>query len=540
MSVTLEQLQAWMNAKEDEHLEFKKAENRYDFGELVRYCAALANEGGGSIVLGVTDKRPRQVTGTQAFDPIERTKAGLIQKLRMRIEADELQHPNGRVLVFTSPPRPLGMPIPVDGAYWMRGGEDLLPMTPDMLRRIFDEAGPDYSAEISPNATLNDLDPRAIEEFRQRWVRKSGNQAILQLPPEQLLRDAELVIGIGVTIAALVLLGTRPALGRLLAQAEVIYEYRSGEAAGPAAQREEFREGFLLYYDRLWELVNRRNDLQHFQDGLFMLDVPTFSEGAVREAVLNAIAHRDYRQAGSVFIRQYPRRIEITSPGGFPPGVSAETILDRQLPRNRRIAEAFARCGLVERAGQGANRMFEEAVQQSKALPDYSRSDAHQVWLTLDGEVQDPKFLQFLQKLGNERTIDFATADWLVLGLVARGEKLAPALRATGERLLEMGILERAGRGKLLLSRQYYSFIGKRGVYTRKKGLDRDTNKALLLKHIQANAAEGSPLKDLLDVLPGLSRFQVQTLVKELKEAGEIQVSGATRAGKWFPAPPKP
>src|SRR3989337_2613102 len=103
MTVTERQIDEWLRAKEDEHLEFKEAKNNFHFEKLVRYCAALANEGGGSIVLGVTDKPPRQVVGTAAFREIERTKAGLVEKLRLRITADEIKHRDGRVLVFTAP-----------------------------------------------------------------------------------------------------------------------------------------------------------------------------------------------------------------------------------------------------------------------------------------------------------------------------------------------------------------------------------------------------------------------------------------------------
>lgn len=135
MHITLEQLSALMKAKEAEHLEFKEAKERFDFEKLVRYCVALANEGGGRIVLGVTDKKPRHVVGTQAFSKMERTKAGLLERLHVRVETDVIDHPNGRVLVFTVPPRPIGMPIHYKGAYWMRSGEDLVPMTPDMLKK---------------------------------------------------------------------------------------------------------------------------------------------------------------------------------------------------------------------------------------------------------------------------------------------------------------------------------------------------------------------------------------------------------------------
>ncbi|HQU47248.1 MAG TPA: ATP-binding protein, partial [Pirellulales bacterium] len=244
------QIEEWLRTKEGEHLEFKEAKSNFHFEKLVKYCAALANEGGGSIVLGVTDRRPRKVVGSQAFADLERTKAGLIEKLRLRIDAQEIVRPDGRVLVFTAPSRPIGVPVAVDGAYWMRAGEDLAPMTPDMLRRIFDEAGPDFSAEICAKAAMADLDPAAIESLRRRWAKHSGNKALSKRPADKLLRDAELVLPGGVTYAALILLGSRAALGRFLAQAEVIFEYRSTPRPGPANQREEFRQAFLSFDDR--------------------------------------------------------------------------------------------------------------------------------------------------------------------------------------------------------------------------------------------------------------------------------------------------
>lgn len=83
--------------------------------------------------------------------------------------------------------------------------------------------------------------------------------------------------------------------------------------------------------------------------------------------------------------------------------------------------------------------------------------------------------------------------------------------------LLDQGVVERVARGKFILSRKFYDFTRRRGVYTRKRGLDRETNKALLLKHIEDNQKEGSPLQELMQVLPALSRPQVQTLLRELR-----------------------
>ena len=475
---------------------------------------------------------------SQAFSNLERTKAGLIDRVRLRIDVEEIQHPDGRVLVFQVPSRPIGMPMQYKGAYWMRGGETLIPMTPDLLQRIFAESGPDFSAEICTSAQLDDLDPNAVEVLRQLWQRKLLDQDISTRPIEQLLADAELLVDGQVTYAALILLGTRKALGKYLAQAELVFEYRSNEVPGPAAERHEFRQGFLTVLDEIWRLINQRNDLQHFQQGFFIWDVPTFNERVVREAVLNAVSHRDYRHGGSVFIRQYSRRIEIVSPGGFPPGITPDNILRQQNPRNRRIAEVLGKCGLVERAGQGFDRIFRECIQQSKPLPDFSHTDTYSVWLTLHGDIQDPEFLRFLEEIGREQVATFGLDDLLVVDLVHREQSVPDDLQSRVDHLLEQGIIERVGRGRgvrLMLSRRFYRYIGKAGTYTRKRGLDRETNKALLLKHIRDNRKEGSPLKELVQVLPSLSYVQVQKLLQNLRIEGQIHKVGNTSAARWYP-----
>ena len=89
---------------------------------------------------------------------------------------------------------------------------------------------------------------------------------------------------------------------------------------------------------------------------------------------------------------------------------------------------------------------------------------------------------------------------------------------------------------KHILSRRYYKMVDEKGAYTRKKGLDRETNKALLLKHIKGNRDSGSRLKELIQVLPALSNDQVKKLVAELKREEKIYNIGATRAALWYPS----
>jgi len=534
MDIDSKKIDALLKAFEDEHLEFKEGKSRFDFEKLVRYCVALANEGGGKIILGVTDKRPRKVVGTQAFRDIQRTKAGLIERLHLRIDVEAVHHPEGRILIFTVPSRPIGMPVQYKGAYWMRGGEDLVPMIPDMLKKVFAESQPDFSAEICSTATMADLNPDAIETFRQMWRRRSGNKALDGYSQKQILIDAELVIEDGVTYAALTLFGTREALGRHLSQSEIVFEYRSVASSISYQQRLEYREGFFLFHDNLWNTINLRNERYHYQEGLFVWDIPTFNETVIREAILNAVSHRDYRLTGSVFIRQFSNKLEIISPGGFPPGITPENILFRQSPRNRRIAEAFSKCGLVERSGQGADRMFEACVRESKRPPDYSESDDYQVFLTLNGEVQDPMFLRFLEKVANVTQTPLNIADLMVLDAVHREQTIPAWAQDRLPTLRKLGVIEEIGR-KNILSRQFYKFVGKKGVYTRKRGLDKETNKKLLLKHIVDNRIEGSQLHELMEVLPALSRRQVQNLLRELRREGNVYLRGKTKSARWYP-----
>ena len=467
MSINLEQLSILIESSENEHLEFKEAKSNFDFEELIRYCVALSNEGGGNLILGVTDKHPRKIIGSLAFPNMEKTKSAIYDHLHLKISVTEIEHFDGRVIVFEIPPRPPGLPLHYIGAYWMRSGSSLVPMTQDMLKNIFNETGLDFSSEICSDITIDDLSKDAIDIFRKKWHQKSMKKIILEYPIEQLLSDAELIIDNKITYSALILLGKQEAISKHLPQAEIVYEYRNSEAAGAAQQRIELKQAFLAIYDVVWNTIDLRNDLQHFHEGFFVHDIRTFNEKVIREAILNAVAHREYRLPGSIFIRQYPKRIEIISPGGFPAGVTEKNILWKQHPRNRRISESFAKCGLVERAGQGMNTIFEECIKESKPRPTFWGTDDYQVCLTLSGLIEDPNFIKFLEKIGSENLAQFSTLDFMLLDTIKREIELDKQLRDRIPRLIDLGIIEGLGHKKgrkYILSRKYYDFVGKKGI----------------------------------------------------------------------------
>ena len=530
----LDSVEELLEAKEGEHVQFKEAKNRFDFGEAARCCCALANDGGGKLVFGISDKRPRSVVGSRAFEQPERTRMGLIDKLKINVDFQLFTYEEKRVLVFDVKSRPIGLPILYEGVAWIYDGDTLKEMPEEKRRKIYEEIGTDFSGKICDGATIKDLDEAAIEAFRAKWIEKSGNKKLATRSKEQILIDCGAMSDAGVTYAALILFGKSEALVRFLPQAEIIFEYRSSEASGPANQREEFKSGFFTCYDRIWELVNLRNDKQHYQEGFFVFDIFTFNERVVREAILNAVSHRNYQFGGSIFVRQYRDRLVVESPGGLPFGITLDNILDRQLPRNRRIAEILSLCGMVERSGQGMNLMFELSVQEAKPLPDFTGTDEFFVSVTLNGLIIDKAMLSVINRISERSTELLSTEDFLVIDALYHDRPLNGKMQARLPRLVEMGIVEHIGRKKYVLARSLYAATGKTGVHTRHVGLDKDTNKALLLKHIRQNNDVGTPFKELQQVLPGLTRGQIQRLMQELKDSHQVYPQGKTSAARWF------
>ena len=322
----------------------------------------------------------------------------------------------------------------------------------DVHRSIYAESGHDFSGDICPGIKIDDLFCEAIETFRSLWSSYSGNKRIANLSLEQLLRDCGAINDDGITYAALILFGNKNTLRKHLPHAEIVFEYRSKESAGPAAHREDFQIGFFCSFNKIWDLINLRNDNQHYQKGFAVLPVPTFNERVIRESILNAACHRDYQLGGSIFVRQYNNRIVIESPGGFPHGITAENILYRQSPRNKLIADIFQLCGLVERAGQGMNMIYETSISEAKPFPDFTGSDAYFVKLTLVGKIIDVRMLQLIKKLDDEILSAMTTDDYLLLASVFKEKNIADISPLRFEHLLELGIVRQTELGIELIN----------------------------------------------------------------------------------------
>jgi len=520
-----------LNAPEGDRFEFKEAKNRYDFEEAAKYCCALANCGGGRFVLGVTDKRPREVVGSKAFEQPERTCKGLMDKLRVRVDFQLYEHENKRVLVFEAASRPVGLPVQADGIAWWRDGDSLVPMPENIRREIYAESGHDFTSEICKGITLDDLEPEAIEIFRNKWFEYSGNKRIATLSVEQLLRDADVVNDDGVTYAALILFGKRTPLLKYLSTAEVVYEYRLTEASGPAGVREDFRMGFFNFFDRIWELVNQRNENQHYQKRFQMLPVPTFNEVVVREALLNAVSHRDYQLKGSIFVRQYGRKIVVESPGGFPPGITTENILNRHSARNGLIAAVFQRCGLVERSGQGMNLIYEQSVREAKPLPNFAGSDNYCVNLTLDLKIIHPKMLALMQQISEEKLDVMSTEDYLLLGAIYRGEDMRGVDPKRFQRLVELEIVKYSEHGISPANGGVILAIGSLSeVCSDRLPINASDKQKFILEYM---ANHDYITTSMIAELFGITQRAALDIIKKLETSGLVAKSGKNRNAKY-------
>jgi ATP-dependent DNA helicase RecG len=533
---SIEEFNSWLKRNEGLRLEFKEARNQFSKDrDLPDYCAALANEGGGKLVLGVDDKA-RKVVGSKAFQGTHnKLSIELLQKLKIRVDVEELHHPDGRVLIFHIPSRPFGQPIRSTGKYTypMRAGASLVEMDPVTLKRILNETTPDFSAQIVDGLKIIDLDESALYTFRTRWAQKSRRGDYLSFSPEKLLRKAGLLTDSGLTYASLILFGKKEKLDMLLPCSEIIFEWRQTPNKTAHDFRIPWREPFFKIYDEVWNTLNARNIRIPFQEGLFQREIFAFSEKPVREALLNAVAHRDYTiTTQSIFIKASPEQFFIESPGGLPAGITLENILTKTAWRNRLIAETLEKAEMVERSGQGMDDIFQITIREGKGMPDLSKTDAFSVRLTIPAQVKDKNFILFLERVINQKQVSLSFEEIYALEQIREQQKVP--ISEFKDKFLELGIIEKVGKtrgAKYLLSHKYYVHAGKSGVYTRITGISREKQKELILKHLSKN--KKGFRKDFEDIFTELKPSDISNLLRELKKEEKITFEGPSKNGFW-------
>lgn len=531
---TDEQFKKWLEKPEGLNLEFKKAENSFSkTKDLPDYCAALANEGGGKLILGVANNR--NVTGTKAFQgTTDALSHYLLNNIGIRVDIEEKFYNGKRTLIFHISSRSIGSIIKSSGNYKypMRAGSSLVEMSQDKIKEILNEAEVDFSCQIVKNFTLADIDDGAMDNFKKLWAQKQKKKEYLEFSTEKTLRSIGALDNDGMNSAALILFGKKQKIDELLPCAEIIFEWRQSQKIRHDF-RKEWREPFFKIYNEVWENINARNIRFPYHEGFVQREVAAFNEESIREAIANAIAHRDYHiQSASIFIKAAPDKISVQSPGGFVNGVNADNILERSEWRNRRIAEIFQLAGLVERSGQGMDIIFGNTIREGKGMPDFSGTDRYTVILNIPAEVKDKEFIVFLEKIANQKQIILSFEEIFELEKIRENRKMKNI--NFRDKFLEFGIVEKVGKtsgSQYILSHKYYSFQERPGIYTRIRGISREKKKELILSHIKR---EGKGVKkDFIEAFPELKVSDISNLLQELKTEGKIKRKGSEKFGYW-------
>lgn len=436
----------------------------------------------------------------------------------------------GRVVVIEIPPRPVGKLFRFEDVALMRVGEELKPMSDEMIFSILQEHEPDFSADICDGITINDLDAEAIRILKQKYATKQKNPDFLTLPDTQVLSDLNLIKNGKVTNAALILVGKQEVLNRQLPQASVILEFRKSESLVPYTNRHIYGQPFYKMIDLLWHDIDLRNDKIDVSENSYIFNIPYFNEEVIRESINNAIAHRDYRRTSETVIKQYPQKMIIMNTGGFPLGVTIENLLRVQsTPRNRLLADVLAKTGIVERSGQGIDKIYKNTLSEGKDEPDYSHSDPFRVELHISAVIKDKAFAMFLDSEQRDLSEEERLSVFEVMALnYIREGKSELVEKEIIKSLLDRKLIEKRGKTRgtyYILTKSYYELCGKEGEYSKKD--DWSASQALPIVMAHFNTFKTAKMKDFVSLLDShMSRRQVRTSIEQYVTQGYLTKEG--------------
>lgn len=539
-------LQELITTWENEVVEFKQATDAYGTDDIGKYFSALANEANlrgaerGWLVFGVNNKT-RAVVGTDY-----RTQMDRLQSLKQQIAADaeprvtfreihELQHADGRVLLFEIPAAPLGMPIAWKGHYYARAGESLSPLGLDKLDEIRGQTlSQDWSAQVVPAATLADLDETAVAKARESFARKYANRIglpeVMGWPLSTFLDRARLTQGGQITRTALLLLGKAEAAYLLSPHpAQMTWSLEGNERA-----YEHFGLPFLLTTTALYQRIRNIQLRILPQNELVPVEVPKYDQKIVLEALHNCIAHQDYRRNGRVVVKEQPDRLVFENQGSFFEGKPDDYVAGHKTPhryRNPFLVQAMVELNMIDTMGYGIRDMYLGQARRYFPLPDYDLSEPGEVRMTLYGGVVDIAYSRLLiQKT------DLPLADVLALDRV---QKKLPIPDVAATRLRKAGLIE-GRKPNYFVSAEIAAATASKADYIRTRAFDDEHYAKLLTEYLKkyqrANRAEINQL--LLDKLSdALTEEQkvkkIDNLLTKLRRAGRIHNAGSRGQPAW-------
>ena len=340
---------------------------------LAETLVAFANSDGGAILIGV-DKTGR-ATGQVYEDEVEAALRAAVPECRPPVAARWHQAADEEGLAFaivvTRSPELHSL---ADGRVLVRAGAENRPLTGDQIRQLAaTKSTGDFETEVAPGAQREDFDDEVIAEFIAKWEERQHRE--WTRPVDDLLVEVGAVGDDGrPTIGGVLLFARNPQA--FLPQSGLTFvkfvgTLPRGETGQPGyGRREEIGGPLARIIQRTWEVVGEEMRIGAVVTGLEREERTEYPVSAVREALVNAIAHRDYRLGGRrIEVRMFSDRMEIISPGGLPGFITVDNIVEEHFSRNPRLVAGLYQWGYIEELGLGVDLMVEEMVRAGHPPP---------------------------------------------------------------------------------------------------------------------------------------------------------------------------
>jgi ATP-dependent DNA helicase RecG len=557
--MTPEALRALVAGGETLAVEFKgEAHAPLNDRDLVQAVVCLANRQGqedGWLLVGVEDDgritgaRPRHGARTEPDRVVALVAARTSPSVA--VEVCEVPAQAETVLVLRVPPQRHTVGTS-EGVFLRRsiGGDgrpSCVPMDGFAVQSLQADRGLlDPSAQVVADARWEHLDPLEFERFRRsvRERRTRSDESLLELPDLELAKALQVVDANGsvrgIRLAALLLFGKEDAIRRFLPGHEVAFQLLQGLEV---EINDFFRWPLLRVLEECETRVRVRNREQELMVGMLRVGVPDYPERALREALANALIHRDYQRLGAVHFQWHPDHIEITSPGGFPEGVRLDNLLvTTPRPRNPLLADAFKRAGIVERTARGIDTIFYDQLRNGRPAPSYLRSNEVTVSVLIPGGAANLEFVRVLvteAQQGRELRLDellIVNTLWQARSVTtAEAAQLIqkPEVEARGalHRLVESGLVEDRGERKgrsWHLSAAAYRLLGDKAGYVRQRGFEPLQQEQMVLQYVEKH---GRITRNEAAGLCRISGPQAYRLLDRLARQGLVTREGARGRG---------
>lgn len=423
--------------QENESCEWKEYKNLqnslcgHEADDVVSYVSAISNMNGGSLIIGVKDQT-LDVIGIQSFGSynVDSAKARIAEKCRnlpledfdiMEFKADDTER---IVWILTIPKHHAKLPVYAHNKAWQRTGDALVEMRPDRLQSILSEieVTEDWSAAIVENATIEDLDPEAIERARKEFVKRNPlkKDEVKIWNDAKFLDKAKITLRGKITRAALILLGKEES--EFLLSPYVVKIRWSLRHVGETLNKDYdiFSMPLLLSVDKLYNKVRNVKYRIVRPNSLFPDEMLRYDMFNIREPLNNAIAHQDYTKCARIDVVEYEDdHLIFQNYGSFLPS-SIEEVVEEDCPqsiyRNRFLVEAMRNLNMIETEGGGIRKLFLKQSERYFPLPDYDLSGG-KVKVTIEGNVKDENFAKILSANPNLELADIVLLDKVQKGI---------------------------------------------------------------------------------------------------------------------------